>query len=97
MAIFFEAVCVIRSLFNPHDFNYTTDGYEGDGPEDVKSQDGSETMPFIDESPTMSPQLCTPHGDAASPSPPEGLLPGSKDSEGMADGWGRFPGSSEPE
>ncbi|KAK0135198.1 Active breakpoint cluster region-related protein [Merluccius polli] len=60
----------------PIDFNYTTDGYEGDGPEDVKSQDGSETMPFIDESPTMSPQLCTPHGDAASPSPPEGLLPG---------------------
>ncbi|CAL8266733.1 unnamed protein product [Merluccius merluccius] len=65
------------------DFNYTTDGYEGDGPEDVKSQDGSETMPFIDESPTMSPQLCTPHGDAASPSPPEGLLPGGDTEKGL--------------
>ena len=66
----------LSSCLSLSDFNYTTDGYEGDGPEDVKSQDGSETMPFIDESPTMSPQLCTPHGDAASPSPPEGLLPG---------------------
>uniref|UniRef100_A0A667ZPY0 ABR activator of RhoGEF and GTPase n=1 Tax=Myripristis murdjan TaxID=586833 RepID=A0A667ZPY0_9TELE len=43
-------------------FNYNTDGYEGDGAEDGKSQDGSETMPFIDESPTMSPQLCAPRG-----------------------------------
>uniref|UniRef100_A0A8C4ZG52 Active breakpoint cluster region-related protein n=1 Tax=Gadus morhua TaxID=8049 RepID=A0A8C4ZG52_GADMO len=54
----------LSSCLSLSDFNYTTDGYEGDGPEDVKSQDGSETMPFIDESPTMSPQLCTPHGDA---------------------------------
>uniref|UniRef100_A0A8C5FVZ4 Active breakpoint cluster region-related protein n=1 Tax=Gadus morhua TaxID=8049 RepID=A0A8C5FVZ4_GADMO len=53
----------LSSCLSLSDFNYTTDGYEGDGPEDVKSQDGSETMPFIDESPTMSPQLCTPHGD----------------------------------
>ncbi|GAA6075882.1 active breakpoint cluster region-related protein isoform X1 [Tachysurus ichikawai] len=60
------------------DFNYNTDGYDGDGAEDRKSQDGSETMPFIDESPTMSPQLCVrPDGDAVSPTPPEGLLPGS--------------------
>uniref|UniRef100_A0A8C9TEI3 ABR activator of RhoGEF and GTPase n=1 Tax=Scleropages formosus TaxID=113540 RepID=A0A8C9TEI3_SCLFO len=41
----------------PPDFNYNTDGYDGDAAEDRKSQDGSETMPFIDESPTMSPQL----------------------------------------
>lgn len=61
----------------PADFNYNTDGYEGDGAEDRKSQDGSETMPFIDESPTMSPQLCVrPDGEAVSPTPPEGLLPG---------------------
>uniref|UniRef100_A0A8B9KG77 ABR activator of RhoGEF and GTPase n=1 Tax=Astyanax mexicanus TaxID=7994 RepID=A0A8B9KG77_ASTMX len=59
-------------------FNYNTDGYEGDGAEDRKSQDGSETMPFIDESPTMSPQLCVrPDGEAVSPTPPEGLLPGT--------------------
>uniref|UniRef100_A0A671S5M8 Active breakpoint cluster region-related protein-like n=1 Tax=Sinocyclocheilus anshuiensis TaxID=1608454 RepID=A0A671S5M8_9TELE len=45
-------------LFFPSDFNYNTDGYEGDTAEDRKSQDGSETMPFIDESPTMSPHLC---------------------------------------
>lgn len=61
----------------PPDFNYNTDGYEGDGAEDGKSQDGSETLPFIDESPTMSPQLCTPQGpDGVSPTPPDGLLPG---------------------
>lgn len=34
-------------------------------------------MPFIDESPTMSPQLCVrPDGDAVSPTPPESLLTG---------------------
>uniref|UniRef100_A0A8C9Z238 ABR activator of RhoGEF and GTPase n=1 Tax=Sander lucioperca TaxID=283035 RepID=A0A8C9Z238_SANLU len=61
----------------PPDFNYNTDGYEGDGAEDGKSQDGSETLPYIDESPTMSPQLCTPQGpdgEMVSPTPPEGLL-----------------------
>uniref|UniRef100_A0A671KE88 Active breakpoint cluster region-related protein-like n=1 Tax=Sinocyclocheilus anshuiensis TaxID=1608454 RepID=A0A671KE88_9TELE len=44
---------------------------------DRKSQDGSETMPFIDESPTMSPHLCArgQDGEAVSPTPPEGLLP----------------------
>ncbi|GLD74182.1 active breakpoint cluster region-related protein isoform X2 [Lates japonicus] len=60
-------------------FNYNTDGYEGDGAEDGKSQDGSETLPYIDESPTMSPQLCAPQGpdgETVSPTPPEGLLPG---------------------
>nr|XP_046147436.1 breakpoint cluster region protein-like [Oncorhynchus gorbuscha] len=60
------------------DFNYNTDGYDGDAAEDHKSQDGSETMPFIDESPTMSPSLCArgPDGEAISPIPPDGLLPG---------------------
>ncbi|KAJ8266321.1 hypothetical protein GJAV_G00129070 [Gymnothorax javanicus] len=59
------------------DFNYNTDGYDGDAAEDRKSQEGSETMPFIDESPTMSPQLCArgPDGEAVSPTPHEGLLP----------------------
>ncbi|XP_017315131.1 active breakpoint cluster region-related protein isoform X1 [Ictalurus punctatus] len=66
------------------DFNYNTDGYEGDGAEDRKSQDGSETMPFIDESPTMSPQLCVrPDGDAVSPTPPESLLPGGHPEKGL--------------
>uniref|UniRef100_A0AAR2JTW3 Active breakpoint cluster region-related protein n=1 Tax=Pygocentrus nattereri TaxID=42514 RepID=A0AAR2JTW3_PYGNA len=66
------------------DFNYNTDGYEGDGAEDRKSQDGSETMPFIDESPTMSPQLCVrPDGEAVSPTPPEGLLPGVRIKKGL--------------
>ncbi|XP_047664911.1 active breakpoint cluster region-related protein isoform X2 [Tachysurus fulvidraco] len=65
-------------------FNYNTDGYDGDGAEDRKSQDGSETMPFIDESPTMSPQLCVrPDGDAVSPTPPEGLLPGLNTEKGL--------------
>ncbi|XP_060768253.1 active breakpoint cluster region-related protein isoform X3 [Neoarius graeffei] len=65
-------------------FNYNTDGYEGDGAEDRKSHDGSETMPFIDESPTMSPQLCVrPDGDAVSPIPPEGLLPGGDTEKGL--------------
>ncbi|XP_007545899.1 active breakpoint cluster region-related protein isoform X1 [Poecilia formosa] len=57
------------------DFNYNTDGYDGDGVEDGKSQDSSETLPYIDESPTMSPQLCVsqgPDGEAVSPSPLEG-------------------------
>uniref|UniRef100_UPI003AABE9F5 active breakpoint cluster region-related protein isoform X2 n=1 Tax=Centroberyx gerrardi TaxID=166262 RepID=UPI003AABE9F5 len=68
------------------DFNYNTDGYEGDGAEDGKSQDGSETMPFIDESPTMSPQLCAPRGpdgETVSPTPPEGLLPGGDIEKGL--------------
>lgn len=63
----------------PPDFNYNTDGYEGDGAEDGKSKDGSETLPFIDESPTMSPQLCAPQGpdgEAMSPTPPGALLTG---------------------
>ncbi|XP_034088860.1 active breakpoint cluster region-related protein isoform X1 [Gymnodraco acuticeps] len=68
------------------DFNYNTDGYEGDGAEDGKSQDGSETLPFIDESPTMSPQLCAPQGpdgEAVSPTPPESLLAGGDVEKGL--------------
>ncbi|XP_035289114.1 active breakpoint cluster region-related protein isoform X2 [Anguilla anguilla] len=67
------------------DFNYNTDGYDGDAAEDRKSQDGSETMPFIDESPTMSPQLCArgPDGEAMSPTPHEGLLPGGDIEKGL--------------
>ncbi|KAM6907024.1 active breakpoint cluster region-related protein isoform 1-T1 [Xenentodon cancila] len=67
-------------------FNYNTDGYEGDGAEDGKSQDGSETLPYIDESPTMSPQLCAPQGpdgETVSPTPPEGLLPGGNIEKGL--------------
>ncbi|XP_016341817.1 active breakpoint cluster region-related protein-like [Sinocyclocheilus anshuiensis] len=67
------------------DFNYNTDGYEGDTAEDRKSQDGSETMPFIDESPTMSPHLCArgQDGEAVSPTPPEGLLSGGDTEKGL--------------
>uniref|UniRef100_UPI0037E7CB2A active breakpoint cluster region-related protein isoform X1 n=1 Tax=Semicossyphus pulcher TaxID=241346 RepID=UPI0037E7CB2A len=68
------------------DFNYNTDGYEGDGAEDGKSQDGSETLPYIDESPTMSPQLCAPQGpdgETVSPTPPEGLLAGGDIEKGL--------------
>ncbi|XP_056267391.1 active breakpoint cluster region-related protein isoform X1 [Pseudoliparis swirei] len=68
------------------DFNYNTDGYEGDGAEDGKSKDGSETLPFIDESPTMSPQLCAPQGpdgEAMSPTPPGALLTGGDGEKGM--------------
>ncbi|XP_031713117.1 active breakpoint cluster region-related protein isoform X1 [Anarrhichthys ocellatus] len=68
------------------DFNYNTDGYEGDAAEDGKSQDGSETLPYIDESPTMSPQLSAPQGpdgEAVSPTPPEGLLAGGDIEKGL--------------
>ncbi|XP_072231823.1 active breakpoint cluster region-related protein isoform X1 [Leuresthes tenuis] len=68
------------------DFNYNTDGYEGDGADDGKSQDGSETLPYIDESPTMSPQLGAPqgpNGEAVSPTPPEGLLAGGDIEKGL--------------
>uniref|UniRef100_A0A8C8MA51 Active breakpoint cluster region-related protein n=1 Tax=Oncorhynchus tshawytscha TaxID=74940 RepID=A0A8C8MA51_ONCTS len=70
---------------SPSDFNYNTDGYDGDAAEDHKSQDGSETMPFIDESPTISPSLCAcgPDGDAISPVPPEDLLPGGDIEKGL--------------
>ncbi|XP_056601326.1 active breakpoint cluster region-related protein isoform X1 [Triplophysa dalaica] len=67
------------------DFNYNTDGYEGEAAEDRKSHDGSETMPFIDESPTMSPHLCArgQDGEAVSPTPHEGLLSGGNMEKGL--------------
>uniref|UniRef100_A0A8C7K637 ABR activator of RhoGEF and GTPase n=1 Tax=Oncorhynchus kisutch TaxID=8019 RepID=A0A8C7K637_ONCKI len=83
--IFTDVSCIPTTnpcFYLSPDFNYNTDGYDGDAAEDHKSQDGSETMPFIDESPTMSPSLCArgPDGEAISPIPPEGLLPGVKGS-----------------
>ncbi|XP_028937651.1 active breakpoint cluster region-related protein isoform X2 [Ornithorhynchus anatinus] len=63
-------------------FNYGTDDYDGEGNEEQKvPPEGSETMPYIDESPTMSPQLSARSqgsGDGVSPTPPEGLGPGSE-------------------
>lgn len=78
MLICFLFISFSTSFLSSPDFNYNTDGYEGEGAEDGKSQDGSETLPYIDESPTMSP-LCAPQGpdgEAVSPTPPEGLPPG---------------------
>ncbi|XP_072273786.1 active breakpoint cluster region-related protein [Pyxicephalus adspersus] len=61
------------------DFNYGTDQYDAEGNEEQKSsREGSETMPYIDESPTMSPQLSARSQDSVdgvSPTPTEGLLP----------------------
>lgn len=74
-------------LFLVADFNYGTEGYDADGPEEQKlAQEGSETMPYIDESPTMSPQLSARSQDSGdggvSPTPSEVLLPGGEnDSE----------------
>ncbi|XP_043856024.1 active breakpoint cluster region-related protein isoform X1 [Dromiciops gliroides] len=61
------------------DFSYGADDYDGEGNEEQKvPPEGSETMPYIDESPTMSPQLSARSqggGDGISPTPPEGLGP----------------------
>uniref|UniRef100_A0A674PMW1 ABR activator of RhoGEF and GTPase n=1 Tax=Takifugu rubripes TaxID=31033 RepID=A0A674PMW1_TAKRU len=62
MLICYFFISFFTSSLSSPDFNYNTDGYEGEGAEDGKSQDGSETLPYIDESPTMSPQLCAPQG-----------------------------------
>lgn len=66
-------------LFLVTDFNYGTDHYDAEGNEEQKSsREGSETMPYIDESPTMSPQLSARSQDSVdgvSPTPTEGLLP----------------------
>ncbi|CAI9544820.1 unnamed protein product [Staurois parvus] len=66
-------------LFLVTDFNYGTDQYDAEGNEEQKSsREGSETMPYIDESPTMSPQLSARSQDSVdgvSPTPTEGLLP----------------------
>uniref|UniRef100_W5M7B3 ABR activator of RhoGEF and GTPase n=1 Tax=Lepisosteus oculatus TaxID=7918 RepID=W5M7B3_LEPOC len=68
----------LQCLLLSADFNYNTDGYDGDGTDEHKSQDGSETMPYIDESPTMSPQLSArgQDGEAVSPTPQALLIPG---------------------
>uniref|UniRef100_A0A669BL82 ABR activator of RhoGEF and GTPase n=1 Tax=Oreochromis niloticus TaxID=8128 RepID=A0A669BL82_ORENI len=72
-----------REFDSDDDFNYNTDGYEGDGGEDGKSQDGSETLPFIDESPTMSPQLCAPQGPDGETVLPTPLLAGGDIEKGL--------------
>ncbi|XP_068945822.1 active breakpoint cluster region-related protein isoform X2 [Petaurus breviceps papuanus] len=60
-------------------FSYGADDYDGEGNEEQKvPPEGSETMPYIDESPTMSPQLSARSqggGDGILPTPPEGLGP----------------------
>ncbi|XP_017268089.1 active breakpoint cluster region-related protein isoform X2 [Kryptolebias marmoratus] len=64
-------------------FNYT-DGCEGEAAEDGKSHDGSETLPYIDESPTMSPQLCaSQEPDRLSPTPAVSLLAGGDFEKGL--------------
>ncbi|KAK4812191.1 hypothetical protein QYF61_009083 [Mycteria americana] len=58
-------------------FNYGADEYDAEGNEEPKAlPEGSETMPYIDESPTMSPQLSArgqESGDGVSPTPTDGL------------------------
>ncbi|XP_028354087.1 active breakpoint cluster region-related protein isoform X1 [Physeter macrocephalus] len=69
------------------DFSYGADDYDGEGNEEQKRPpEGSETMPYIDESPTMSPQLSARNqggGDSISPTPPEGLAPGVEAGKGL--------------
>ena len=65
------------TLSPPADFNYGADEYDAEGNEEPKAlPEGSETMPYIDESPTMSPQLSArgqDSGDGVSPTPTDGL------------------------
>ncbi|XP_071066549.1 active breakpoint cluster region-related protein isoform X2 [Dasypus novemcinctus] len=69
------------------DFSYGADDFDGEGHEEQKGPpEGSETMPYIDESPTMSPQLSARGqggGDGISPTPPEGLAPGVEAGKGL--------------
>ncbi|XP_013007543.2 active breakpoint cluster region-related protein isoform X1 [Cavia porcellus] len=69
------------------DFSYAADDYDAEGHEEQKGPpEGSETMPYIDESPTMSPQLSARSqggGDSISPTPPEGLAPGVEAGKGL--------------
>ncbi|XP_036196794.1 active breakpoint cluster region-related protein isoform X2 [Myotis myotis] len=70
------------------DFSYGADDYDAEGNEEQKGPpEGSETMPYIDESPTMSPQLSARSqsggGDSISPTPPEGLAPGVEAGKGL--------------
>ncbi|XP_074119907.1 active breakpoint cluster region-related protein isoform X1 [Sminthopsis crassicaudata] len=69
------------------DFSYGADDYDGEGNEEQKvPPEGSETMPYIDESPTMSPQLSARSqggGDGILPTPPEGLGPTVEAGKGL--------------
>ncbi|XP_058532084.1 active breakpoint cluster region-related protein isoform X1 [Ochotona princeps] len=69
------------------DFSYGADDYDAEGHEEQKgAPEGSETMPYIDESPTMSPQLSARSqggGDSVSPTPPEGVAPGVEAGKGL--------------
>ncbi|XP_075847713.1 active breakpoint cluster region-related protein isoform X1 [Microtus pennsylvanicus] len=69
------------------DFSYGAEDYDAEGHEEQKGPpEGSETMPYIDESPTMSPQLSARSqggGDSISPTPPEGLAPGVEAGKGL--------------
>uniref|UniRef100_A0A8C0J5E2 ABR activator of RhoGEF and GTPase n=1 Tax=Chelonoidis abingdonii TaxID=106734 RepID=A0A8C0J5E2_CHEAB len=66
----------------PPYFNYGAEDYDAEGNEDTKvPPEGSETMPYIDESPTMSPQLSArsqDSGDGISPTPTDGLGTGGE-------------------
>lgn len=69
--------CSRPPSLTPTDFNYGADEYDAEGNEEPKAlPEGSETMPYIDESPTMSPQLSArgqESGDGVSPTPTDGL------------------------
>lgn len=87
-------------LFLVSDFSYAADDYDGEGHEEQKGPpEGSETMPYIDESPTMSPQLSARSqsgGESVSPTPPEGLAPGVGPPtfpSGFAESWAREDGT----
>ncbi|NWI12159.1 ABR protein, partial [Crypturellus soui] len=71
-----------RRLRSPADFSYGADDYDAEGNEEPKAlPEGSETMPYIDESPTMSPQLSArgqDSGDGVSPTPTDGLGTGGE-------------------
>ncbi|NXE52077.1 ABR protein, partial [Casuarius casuarius] len=64
------------------DFSYGADDYDAEGNEEPKAlPEGSETMPYIDESPTMSPQLSArgqDSGDGVSPTPTDSLGTGGE-------------------
>ncbi|CAM2104182.1 unnamed protein product [Caretta caretta] len=63
-------------------FNYGAEDYDAEGNEEPKvPPEGSETMPYIDESPTMSPQLSArgqESGDGVSPTPTDSLGTGGE-------------------
>lgn len=88
-------------LSPPADFNYGADEYDAEGNEEPKAlPEGSETMPYIDESPTMSPQLSArgqESGDGVSPTPTDGLGTGvGAGGSGLCTGGGGCRGSACP-